>query len=129
MPDFEQSLTVATSPDRVYAYVADVRNLPRYFAHMTQAEPRGGDVVEVSADVHGQTEQSEAWFRTDEAERRITWGSRNDDGYEGWLQVCPEGQDYATVIVHLHTPDAMPSDSIEGDLRRSLEAIRTASLG
>lgn len=128
MADFEQTQTVDASAEDVFTYLADVRNLPRYFPHMTDARPTGGEDVEVAARVDGDEHRSHAWFRADEQAQRIMWGSENDDGYEGWLTIEGDGALPPTrLVLHLHTPDAMPADRIDEDLRRSLETIKATA--
>src|SRR3954451_17266187 len=82
----EHTHHVAAPADKVYAALADVRNLPRYVQQMTSAEPHDGDQCTVEARYVDHTQHGEAWFKPDDAQRRIEWGAAGSD-YHGWLQV------------------------------------------
>jgi uncharacterized protein YndB with AHSA1/START domain len=101
MAEFERTVTVATAPDNAFRFLADPRNLPRYVARMTVAQPEGGNTLRVAAEVEGRHEEGDARFRSDPAARRIEWGAGNSTGYRGWLQVAESG-DGASVTIHLH---------------------------
>ena len=45
----EHTHHVAADADKVYAALADIRNLPHYVPQMTKAEPHDGDKVTVEA--------------------------------------------------------------------------------
>jgi hypothetical protein len=49
MGSYRYTQSAALSAERVFDYLADVRNLPRYLPSMTAAEPEGGDQVHVAA--------------------------------------------------------------------------------
>lgn len=101
MPTYHRTRTLRAGEERVFEYLADVGNLPRYFDRMTSAEPAGGDTVRVTAEVHGETERGQAWFRVDRTARRIQWGSPDND-YHGELDLRAE-QDRTVVDIELHT--------------------------
>lgn len=128
MGDYERSTTVDLPAERVFAFLSDVENLPRYFDRMTQAHPAGGESVEVEAKlppgaaadgpatVHG-----EAWFRVHEEDRRIEWGAEGEHEYHGELEV--DGDDASsTVLVRVHTQHDEP-DQINASLDQTLENI------
>jgi uncharacterized membrane protein len=125
MPEYEQSGTVTTPPDQLFAYLSDVHHLPEYFPHMTSAEPAAGpaddpDAVTVSADVHGEKQQAQAWFHVDADERRIEWGSQSGP-YHGWMQV--DGVEGGSLVtIHLHQ-EHEGGDS-EADLAQAIETIQ-----
>jgi hypothetical protein len=78
--------------DRLFDYLSDIENLPRYFDSMTSAEPAEDDAVRTTANVDGQKVEGEAWFRVDDDARRIEWGSEGPNDYSGWLRVA-DGND------------------------------------
>src|SRR3954470_423021 len=120
MPEYEQSGTVTTPPDQLFAYLADVHHLPEYFPHLTSAEPVGGDEVRVAADVAGARKESDAWFHVDSDERRIEWGSPSGP-YHGWMQV--DGVEGGSLVtIHLHQ-EHEGGDS-EADLAQAIETIQ-----
>lgn len=122
MGDYEHSITVAVEPDRLYAYLSDVGNLPRYMNSMRSAEPAGNDAVHTVAEVDGTRVEGEAWFRADEAARSIAWGSEGESDYHGTLVVVPDGSG-ATVTVALHTVHTDEPRIADG-LRATLETIK-----
>lgn len=55
---------------------------------MTSARPADGDRIDVTARLDGGREvEGEAWFRVDEQQQRIEWGSPGPNDYHGWLEV------------------------------------------
>lgn len=110
---------VAASPERVFAALADVSNLPRYVPQMTAAEQVEADQVRVQARYDGHTQEGRAWFRTDEGERKIEWGAPGSD-YHGSIQVSPEGEG-SLLTLSLKT---VHGDAPESDVMGTLDAIR-----
>ena len=84
-------MTVAARPELAWEYLSDVGNLPEYMDSMTSAEPAGRDAVHVTAETPGGRQEGEAWFRTEDAARRLEWGSEGASDYHGWLTVVPAG--------------------------------------
>ena len=122
MPTYRRSRTLRAGEERVFEYLADVHNLPRYFDRMTSAEPAGGDTVEVTAEVHGETEHGEAWFRVDRTARRIQWGSEGDNDYAGMLDLRAD-QDRTIVDIELRTEHAA-AEEIDQSLDTTLDHIQ-----
>jgi carbon monoxide dehydrogenase subunit G len=114
----EHTEHVAAPPGAVYAAISDVANLPRFVPQLTAASPAGEGRVEVSARYEGHEQHGEASFTTDDAARRIEWGTPN--GYRGWLQVDADG-DGSRLTLFLDTPHASASDH---DVAATLDAIR-----
>jgi len=104
MPTYTYSGSVAASADEVYAFLADVRNLPRYLPLMTAARAGDAGAVEIETVVKGGVHTMAAWFRPDSSARRIDWGSTDNDGYHGWLAVSADGESRATIDYELTTP-------------------------
>ena len=115
----EHTHHVAADADKVYAALADVRNLPHYVPQMTRAEPHDGDKVTVEARYAGHTQTGEGWFRTDDEKRRIEWGSEGSE-YNGWLQVDPddEGSRLTLYVATVH------GDAPDPEVMGTLDAIR-----
>jgi Polyketide cyclase / dehydrase and lipid transport len=131
MGTYEHSTGVAADPDELFAYLADVHNLPDYFAAMEEAEPAGeaeGDVpddsiaVHTVADVDGTRREGEAWFTTDPDTRTLRWGSEGPSHYGGELQVDADGEN-ATVTVRLHTEHG-EGERIQEGLETTLAQIK-----
>jgi hypothetical protein len=109
----EHTHHVAADADKVYAALADVSNLPHYVPQMTSAKPHDGH-----------TQHGEAWFRTDDAKRRIEWGAEGSD-YNGWLQVDPDEEGSRLTLyvatVHGNAPDPEVMGTLDA-IRRLVEA-------
>jgi uncharacterized protein YndB with AHSA1/START domain len=114
----EHTEHVAASPDAVYAAISDVRNLPRFVPQLTGARPTEGDTVEVDARYGGHEQHGQAEFRSDDAQRRIEWGSPS--GYHGWMQVEADG-DGSRLTLFLNT---LHSGERDHDVAATLDAIR-----
>jgi hypothetical protein len=111
--------------DRVFAYLADVRNLPRYLPRMTTAAPIGDDRVHVEADVGGRTESGEAWMRIDRERWRVEWGAVGTADYSGKLVISDDGPERCTIELDLHTPGA-DDPEVDAAVRRSVGEIIAA---
>jgi hypothetical protein len=137
MGSYRFSESADLSPERVFEYLSDVRNLPRYLPQMTAAEPVGGDRVKVEAQVDGRTEAGEAWVREEPAEHRseefgsegpsdyygtIEWGSESENEYYGKLVITGDGPDRCTIEVDLHTIRA-EGDEIEQGVRHTVDGL------
>jgi hypothetical protein len=115
----EHTEHVAAPPDKVYAALADVKNLPHYVPQVTAAKPGGDGHVEIEARYGGHTQHGEAWFRTDDDKRRVEWGSENSE-YEGYMQVDADG-DATLLRLSLQTSHG---DASDGEVMGTLDAIR-----
>jgi ribosome-associated toxin RatA of RatAB toxin-antitoxin module len=110
------------SARRVFDYLADVRNLPRYLPAMTAAEPEGGDRVHVEAQVDGRTEAGEAWMHVDRERWRIEWGSEGPSDYHGKLQISDEGPERCTIELDLNTARA-EGEEIEAGVEQAVRDL------
>lgn len=106
MPEFERSQRINASPDTVYAFVADVSNLPQYLPTTKAAQPQGGGRVRVQGGGQGFEYDSDGYFRADPAARRLEWGADERD-YHGWLTIVEAGG-ASDVTVHLSFSDRLP---------------------
>jgi hypothetical protein len=116
--EHEHTEHVAAAPEKVYAAIADVSNLPKFVPQMTGARPNGDGQVAVDARYGGHEQHGEATFKTDDAQRRIEWSSPS--GYHGWMQVDADG-DNARLTLFLHTEHSAERDT---DIAATLDAIR-----
>ncbi len=117
--EHEHTEFVAAAPERVFSALADVGNLPRYVPQVTGAERLDGDKVRVQARYEGHTQEGEVWFRADEGERRIEWGSPGSE-YHGWIQVSPAGEG-SRLTLYLATARG---DAPDSEVMGTLDAIR-----
>ncbi len=131
MGDYEDNITVAVAPARLFAYLADVANLPRYLPRLTDATPLGGDKVAVTAhiDPQGRPEQDvhgEAWVHVISDGTTLEWGAPGPHDYHGRLEVSPGKRDGTSLLtVRLHT-DRVEGEEIEVGLAETLHGIQTA---
>lgn len=127
MANYKSSVSIEATPEEVFDFVSDVRNLPRYFRALTAAEPTGGDEVRVTAEEGGRIRMSEGWFRVHEGRRhRLDWGLEGPDAYKGWMEVDPEGE-VASVTVELHLEGG--AGDVDTELDRALFALKAAIEG
>jgi uncharacterized protein YndB with AHSA1/START domain len=122
--EHEHTQHVAAPPDRVFAALADVDNLPRYVPQLTAARRTEGDTVAIEARYEGHTQSGEAWFRTDADAHRIEWGSPGS-AYHGWIEVSPDGDGSRLTLflatVHGDAPDSEVMGTLDA-MRRLVEA-------
>lgn len=125
MADFSDSTSVSADPQRLFDFLADVSNLPRYFARMTDARSGDGEEVKTTARMpDGQEVRGDAWFIVDEDQKRIRWGSEGDSDYHGSLEVTADDGS-SRVEVHLHTERVAADDSeVPEGLRSTLTQIK-----
>lgn len=129
--EYEESLTVRASPDQVFDFVADVRNMPRYLPATKDAQAQGEDRVRVQGEAQGHRYDSDGYLRRNSESNRLEWGA--DEGYySGWLQARPDG-DGSEVTVHISLrgrPPGAPEGNapapgqVQEGLRKGLESIR-----
>jgi len=116
--DHVHSEHVAAPPDRLFAALSDPGKLIRFVPQLTKVTAHDGDQVEVEARYDGHTQQGGAYFRADEAARRIEWGTPS--GYQGWMTV--ESDDEGSMLtLSLHTTHV---DHADHDIGATLDAIR-----
>jgi uncharacterized membrane protein len=131
MGDYDKTITVTVPPERLFSYLADVRNLPAYMPRLTSVRPHGGDQVTVTAhidppDAPEQDVTSEAWIRVIEDGRTLEWGAPGPHDYRGRLHVVPgDRADTSKLTVELHTESA-EGRQIDDGLQETLHGIREA---
>lgn len=131
MGDYDNSITVAVGPERLFSYLADVENLPRYMPRLTSARPHDGDRVTVTAhidppDAPEQDVTSEAWIRVVEEGRSLEWGAPGPHDYRGRLHVAPgDDASHSRLSVELHTENA-EGPPVDDGLKEALTGIKDA---
>jgi uncharacterized protein YndB with AHSA1/START domain len=113
--------------DTLFGFLADPRNLPRYFPQMTAAEPEGGETVHVEAEVHGHHVDGDAWVRPDQAARRLEWGAEGPDDYHGELQVDEVEPGRSRITVSLHSVREAPGDEVQSGLEQTVATLAEAA--
>ena len=125
MADFTETTVIAVAPETLFAYLAEISNLPRYFARITSASKGEGEEVHTTATMPDGTKVSgDAWFRVKDADQRIEWGSEGPSDYHGHLDVRPSG-DGSEVEMHLHTTRAAAEDpEVQDGIIETLKNIK-----
>ena len=125
MPDYEHSLTIEASPETVFKFVSDIKNLPKYLPTTHQAEALPGDRVRVQGEAADHAYDADGYFRVDAPNHRLEWGSDGENRYRGWLEIDGAASE-CEVTVHLSF-QANPGDrdkAISEGLISALESIR-----
>jgi uncharacterized membrane protein len=122
MGDYSGSTEVGAPAGRLFGYLSQIGNLPRYFTAMTSAEPAGQDAVRVVADLNGTTREAEAWFHVDRERRHLEWGSEGPDSYHGSLDVAGDERT-SSVTVFLHT-ERHDSGEIDRGIAETLAEVK-----
>ncbi|HXG65052.1 MAG TPA: SRPBCC family protein [Blastocatellia bacterium] len=87
MKEYEHTVVVEASSGKVFDFVSDVQNLPRYLPTVRNAEALEGERVRLQGESAGRQYENEGVFRVDKENRRIEWGSVDEGRYRGWLEV------------------------------------------
>ncbi|MGW6463585.1 SRPBCC family protein [Streptomyces rubiginosohelvolus] len=131
MGDYDSKITVAVPADRLFSYLADVKNLPAYMPRLTSAHPHGGEQVTVTAhidppDAPEQDVTSEAWVRVVEENKSLEWGAAGPHHYRGRLHVAPDDEaSHSLLTVELHT-EQTDGPPVQDGLREALTGIKSA---
>ncbi|TDC50028.1 SRPBCC family protein [Jiangella ureilytica] len=123
MTTYTHSAEADIAAGTLFAFLAEPTNLPRYFPQMTAAEPRGGQSVHVEADVHGEHVGSEAWIRSDPAERTLSWGAEGPDDYHGELRIDEVAAGRSRITVNLHSVREAEGEEVQEGLERTVAAL------
>lgn len=122
--EHEQTMKIPVDADRLYRTIADIGNLTRFIPPLQSVRRTDPDHVEVDAEYQGHHQHGQAWFRTDDAARRVEWGSEGQP-YRGWMQVEPSG-DGSQLTLHV-TTERLASEHL-GEVRAyvdsTLESLR-----
>ncbi|MEF2277907.1 SRPBCC family protein [Deinococcus sp. YIM 134068] len=135
--EYQGTRRIQATPDEVFAFVSDVRNLPKYLPTTKSAEPQDGERVEVEGEAQGHAYHADGHFRQDAEGHRLEWGSDGEINYSGTLEVKPDGDSGSEVTVKLRfdpdpqsapnkdMPGPAPSDSqIQEGIDKALESIQ-----
>jgi hypothetical protein len=138
--EYERSRLIQASPEDVFAFVSDVRNLPTFIPTVEAAEPEAKDRIRIRGEIHGHTFEDEGWFHVDEERRRLEWGADEHD-YSGSLTVGAANGG-SEVVIHLSlapfvTESGRPitgelseePDPIEEGLEAALDSLRNLMEG
>lgn len=134
MAEFTKTIDIDCPAQKIFEFVGEVSNLPRYLPTTKHAEPQGADRVRVQGEAKGHKYDGDGYLRRDAQNMRLEWGA--DEGYySGWMQVNGQGdRSQVTVCLNFKSKpggaDHAPSDAdIEEGMQRSLESIRNQVTG
>jgi uncharacterized protein YndB with AHSA1/START domain len=132
MSEYQQSETINAEAARVFDFICDIGNLPRYLPTVRNAMPQPGERVRVQGEARGRAYDSDGYYRVDRGRLRMEWGSDGENRYRGWMEVkeAKDG-DGAIVAVHLFfepsTDLARKFEEQTGDRDRTIdEGLRDA---
>ena len=113
---YERSKVIEAPADEVYAWVAEIGNLPRYLPPIKEAKRAdgSGDRVWMKGEIPDRGEfEAEGYFRVFEEDRRMEWGAEMGRDYSGRLQVADLQDAKSRVAVQLHLGER----SVEGEIQ------------
>ncbi|MBA2441978.1 MAG: SRPBCC family protein [Rubrobacter sp.] len=121
--EYEQTLTIYSPADEVFAWLADVGNLPHYLPPVKDSWIEGpstpgtpGDRIGIKVEIPGRYEtESTGYFHADTVTRRMEWGAEFGRDYSGWLTVNESGEGESEVTAHL----SFGPRSVEGEVQES----------
>jgi hypothetical protein len=91
MGEYTGRIEIARPPTEVFAFVADLRNMPRYLPTVTRVGPQGHhdqhDDVAVEGEADGHQYRNDGWVKAEPEARRMRWGSHTLQDYGGSLTV------------------------------------------
>ena len=105
---FEETRTIHAPAETIFAFIADIGNLPKYLPTTKEARPQGPERVQVEGEAAGHHYHADGFLRADEDTLTMEWGA--DEGYySGQLEIQPAGE-ASEVTVRLFFAER-PSDS------------------
>ncbi|WP_216317813.1 SRPBCC family protein [Deinococcus aestuarii] len=134
--EYQGTRRIQASPEEVFAFVSDVRNLPRYLPTTRRAEPQGEERVAVEGEANGHPYQADGRFHKDARNHRLEWGSDGEINYSGTLEVRPDGDGSQVSVKLRFEPDpgrapnedmpgqAPSNDQIQEGIDKALESIQ-----
>ena len=125
MPEFSRSIDVAASPDKAFAFVSDVSNLPRFVPTTRSAEASGNGKVHVEGVAGGREYSNDGHIYVDAERRLMRWGS-GESAYRGELSVSDATNGARVEIsLHFHEAPELGGGEVEKSLQASLERLRS----
>ncbi|MGX1273201.1 SRPBCC family protein [Streptomyces phaeoluteigriseus] len=129
MTEYERSRTMPAPPDRVFDRAADIGRMDDWLPDALHVD--AGDLPAVTVHEDRTDEDTSALLRARRDQMRLEWGTREQGGYTGWLQVAGIGGETSEVTVHLsffdagHDPgEKAVSAALDTSLRRLEEQVR-----
>jgi hypothetical protein len=97
--EYERSRRIQASENDVFAFLANVQNLPNFLPTVQSAEVIADDRIRMRGKNHGVAYADDGWIHIDPDRHRLEWGD-DEQTYSGWMAVS--GDDGASeVVAHL----------------------------
>jgi uncharacterized protein YndB with AHSA1/START domain len=129
MTEYERSRTMPAPPEHVFDQAADVGRLDGWLPDALHVE--AGELPAVTVHEDRTDEDTAALLRARPEQLRLEWGTREQGGYAGWLQVAGIGSGASEVTLHLsffddgHDPgESAVTDALDTSLRRLEDQVR-----
>lgn len=128
MSEYEASLPIAVSADRLFAVLRDPEQVPRWVPVIDEASSSGPDALHVE----GEVGDRDTLWRAQDDQRRVEWGSRGTGEYAGWVQVYESGTDAdaCEAVIHLsllgdqpQTHGGQAAKQVDDELREALQRL------
>ncbi|GAB4207546.1 MAG: hypothetical protein OHK0022_35910 [Roseiflexaceae bacterium] len=123
MSEYEHTVTISATPEAIFAYVADLRNMPSYLPTVRSATPLPGGRVRLRGQAGGHNYDVDGYLHSDPGLNRMEWGADGDRAYAGRLEIHNYGGDQrALLTVHLSFgPHAAPAENYDRAVQHGLE--------
>ncbi|AZM64045.1 MULTISPECIES: SRPBCC family protein [unclassified Streptomyces] len=129
MAEYERSRTMPAQPEHVFDQAANVDQMGEWLPEELHVHADEPPAVTVHEDLRD--EDTDALLRAEPDRMRLEWGTRDQGGYTGWLQVDATGGGASEVTVHLsfsddrHDPGGQRvRDALDSSLRRLEDQVR-----
>jgi hypothetical protein len=129
MTEYERVRTMPALPEHVFDQAADIGRLNTWMPQ--ELHVHAGDPPAVTVHEDRTDQDVSAVLRAQPEQMRLEWGTREQGGYTGWLQVAGIGSGASEVTVHLsffddsHDPgEEAVHASLDGSLERLQEQVR-----
>ncbi|RST19212.1 SRPBCC family protein [Streptomyces sp. WAC05374] len=129
MTEYERSRTMPALPEHVFDQAANVDQFDNWLPEALHVH--AGELPAVTVHEDRTDEDTSALLRARKEQMRLEWGTREQGGYAGWLQVAGIGSGASEVTVHLsffdesHDPGERPvHDALDRSLARLEDQVR-----
>jgi uncharacterized protein YndB with AHSA1/START domain len=129
MTEYERSRTMPAQPEQVFDQASHVDQLDAWMPSALHVRAEDPPAVTVHED--HRDEGTAALLEARPEQMRLEWGTRDQGGYAGWLQVAGLDSGASEVTVHLsffdesHDPGRPAvDDALDSSLRRLEEQVR-----
>ncbi|MEU5464227.1 SRPBCC family protein [Streptomyces althioticus] len=129
MNEYERSRTMPGPPEQVFDQAANIGQMSDWLPG--ELHVRAEELPAVTVHEDRTDEDTSALLRARREQMRIEWGTREQGGYAGWLQVAGIDSGASEVTVHLsffdagHDPgEEQVSGALDDSLRRLERQVR-----